>query len=127
MWLILAHLVTIRERVKCENSHFFINALLSFSSSACHLVVMPSVDTFENVMKLSAMIVQCLWENQSPLLQLPHLLPEQLKHFHTKKRNISSIEGFAALPKKQRRCVSIKLLKTGAPLMEWLVHGFKFM
>ena len=68
-----------------------------------YLVVMPSVDTFENVMKLSAMIVQCLWENQSPLLQLPHLLPEQLKHFHTKKRNINSIEGFAALPKKQRR------------------------
>ena len=66
-------------------------------------VVMPSVDTFENVMKLSAMTVQCLWENQSPLLQLPHLSVEQLKHFNTKKRHINSVEAFAALSKKQRR------------------------
>ena len=66
---------------------------------------MPSVDTFENVMKLSAMIVQCLWENQSPLLQLPHLSVEQLKHFHTKKRHINSVESFAALSKELRRYV----------------------
>ena len=66
---------------------------------------MPSVDTFENVMRLSAMIAQCLWENQSPLLQLPHLSAEQLKHFHTKKRHINSVEDFAALSKEQKRCV----------------------
>lgn len=64
---------------------------------------MPSVDTFENVMKLSAMIIQCLWETQSPLLQLPHLSTEQLKHFTTKKRHVKTVEGFAALTKVQRR------------------------
>ena len=68
---------------------------------------MPSVDTFENVMKLSAMIVQCLWENQSPLLQLPHLTADQLKHFHAKKGHINSVEGFATIAKVQRRYICV--------------------
>ncbi|XP_065908405.1 translocation protein SEC63 homolog isoform X2 [Dysidea avara] len=68
----------------------------------------PAVETFENVMKLSAIIIQGLTENQSPLFQLPHITPEQLKHFKTKKRHINSLEEFAALPKAQRR----KLVKT---------------
>jgi len=63
----------------------------------------PAVDTFENVMKLSAMITQGLTENQSPLFQLPHIMPEHLKHFNTKKRHINSLNEFAALPKAQRR------------------------
>ena len=45
----------------------------------------PSLDTFENVMKVHQMIVQATWERHSPLLQLPHLQPEQLKHFRTRK------------------------------------------
>jgi len=64
----------------------------------------PAVETFENVMKLSAMVTQALTENQSPLFQLPHITSEHLKHFKTKKRHINSLEEFAALPKAQRRC-----------------------
>ena len=45
----------------------------------------PTLDTFENIMRTSQMLVQSMWDRQSPLLQLPHLKPEQLKHFRTKK------------------------------------------
>ena len=36
-------------------------------------------------MKLSQMIVQGLWENKSPLLQLPHMNEQMLRHFVTKR------------------------------------------
>lgn len=45
----------------------------------------PRLDTLENVMKFSQMVVQALKENKSPLLQLPHISPEHLRYFTTKK------------------------------------------
>ncbi len=46
---------------------------------------MPSLDLFENVIRVSQMVVQGSWATASPLLQLPHLLPSHLKHFKTRK------------------------------------------
>ncbi|KAL5457245.1 hypothetical protein EMCRGX_G034492 [Ephydatia muelleri] len=63
----------------------------------------PSLDTYENVMKCSQMLVQALWDRQSPLLQLPHILPDQLRHFKTRKRNITTVEQFAALADSDRK------------------------
>lgn len=45
----------------------------------------PSQDTFENVMRVSQMLVQGSWNRYSPLLQLPHLQPDHLRHFKTRK------------------------------------------
>ena len=36
-------------------------------------------------MRVSQMMVQGLWDTKSPLLQLPHLNQENLRHFTTKK------------------------------------------
>jgi len=36
-------------------------------------------------MKMCPLLVQGLWENNSPLLMLPHISEQQLKHFVNKK------------------------------------------
>lgn len=66
---------------------------------------LPSLDTIENVMKLSGMIVQSLWENKSPLLQLPHIDETMLRHFADKKKkiNVKSPQQLAALSDDDRR------------------------
>lgn len=43
------------------------------------------METLENVMKVSAMLVQAVWDGKGPLLQLPHITEDILKHFVTKK------------------------------------------
>merc|ERR1711862_1085021 len=42
-------------------------------------------------------------EASSPLLQLPHITPDMLRHFVTKKRSIRTIREFAALKEDMRR------------------------
>ena len=46
----------------------------------------PCVEVFECVMSVSQMLVQGMWgKGTSPILQLPHVKPDQLKHFKTRK------------------------------------------
>lgn len=45
----------------------------------------PRLETIENTMKLSSMIVQALWNTKSPLLQMPHIVESHLRYFETKK------------------------------------------
>lgn len=45
----------------------------------------PNLDTIENTMQLSSMIVQALLNPKNPLLQLPHITESHLKLFQTKK------------------------------------------
>ncbi|EDO46652.1 predicted protein, partial [Nematostella vectensis] len=66
---------------------------------------MPRLDTVENVMKVCPMLVQGLWDNKSPLLQLPHLNQENLRHFTTKKRNIRSIRQLISMREDERRAL----------------------
>ena len=45
----------------------------------------PRLDTIENMMRVSQMVVQAVWETKSSLLQLPHVTEDMLRHFVTKK------------------------------------------
>jgi translocation protein SEC63 len=48
-------------------------------------------------MKLSPLVVQALWDKQSPLMQLPHIEEDMLKHFHSRKRNIKTLQQVAKM------------------------------
>lgn len=63
----------------------------------------PSLVTLENAMKLGPMIIQALWEFESPLLQLPHFTNDTLRHFASKKKKIKSIEQLARMKEADRR------------------------
>nr|KAG5706886.1 hypothetical protein BaRGS_021392 [Batillaria attramentaria] len=63
----------------------------------------PRLETIENLMKLSQMIVQALDEKASPVQQLPHITPDMLRYFTTRKRNIRHIREFAAMKDEDRR------------------------
>ena len=58
---------------------------------------LPSLDTIENAMKLSPLVVQALWDKASPLMQLPHIEEDMLKHFHSRKRNIKTLQQLAKM------------------------------
>lgn len=64
---------------------------------------MPNLTTLENAMKLCPMIVQALWDFQSPLLQLPHFTKETLKQYERKKIKVKSIEQLARMKEAERR------------------------
>ncbi|CAF2060985.1 unnamed protein product [Rotaria magnacalcarata] len=63
----------------------------------------PKLETIENTMKLSPMLVQALLNTKSPFLQLPHITENHLRFFETKKRTIKHIRQFAAIGDEQRR------------------------
>lgn len=67
----------------------------------------PQLETLENIMKLSPMIVQALWakNTKATLLQLPHLNEGHLRHFITKKRNICDIKQFVSMNDDDRRSI----------------------
>lgn len=64
---------------------------------------MPNLVTLENAMKLGPLIVQALWEYQSPLLQLPHFTEDSLRQLERKKIKIRSIEQLARMKENERR------------------------
>lgn len=64
---------------------------------------MPSLMTLENAMKLSPLIIQAMWEYQSPLVQLPHFTEDTLRHFERKKIKINSLEQLARMKDSERR------------------------
>ena len=51
---------------------------------------MPRLTTIENMMRISQMVVQGLWDTKSPLLQLPHVTEDMLKYFSSKKVSLVS-------------------------------------
>lgn len=63
----------------------------------------PRLDSLENLMKLSQMITQAVWESKSAFLMLPHISQDHLRHFNTKKRNIKSIRQFIEMDDEERR------------------------
>ena len=76
---------------------------------AGRIAKMVSLDTIEHAMKLSPLIVQALWEKQSPLLQLPHLEEDMLRHFHSRRRQIKTLQQLANLKDEERRSILRKL------------------
>ncbi|XP_064629178.1 translocation protein SEC63 homolog [Lineus longissimus] len=73
---------------------------LAHAGRASHV---PRIETIENTMKLSQMIIQALWDKKSALLQLPHIREDMLRHFQNKRRHIRSIEEFVKMTEEDRR------------------------
>ncbi|GFT64454.1 translocation protein SEC63 homolog [Nephila pilipes] len=86
----------IQEFVQCS-------AQMTMLAIAGRISRIPNLDTAENAMKLSASIVQALWDNKSPLLQLPHITEDMLRHFCSRKRNIRSIKQLACMKADDRK------------------------
>ncbi|MCL4123746.1 UNVERIFIED_CONTAM: hypothetical protein GTU68_058152 [Idotea baltica] len=66
---------------------------------------LPSLDTIESTMKLSPCIVQAINEGKSPILQLPYITDESLRHFTSRKKPIKTVQQFVALPHEERRLI----------------------
>jgi translocation protein SEC63 len=64
---------------------------------------MPNLSTLEHAMKLGPLIVQALWEYQSPLLQLPQFSEDALRQLERKKIKIRSTEQLARMKESERR------------------------
>ncbi|GLV38722.1 Secretory 63 [Carabus blaptoides fortunei] len=88
----------IQEMVSCVNQLI----LLAYARRINRL---PSIETIENCMKLSPMIVQGMWEYKSPLLQLPYINDDNLKYFMSKKRQVKTLQQFAQLKGDERRSI----------------------
>lgn len=86
----------IQEMVACVNQLI----MLAYAGRISRL---PSIETIENCMKLSPMVIQGLWEFKSPLLQLPYLNDEHLRYFTTKKRHIKNLQQLAQLSYDESR------------------------
>lgn len=65
----------------------------------------PSLETLEAAMRLSALLVQAQWEHSHTFLQLPHVTEDQLKHLSGKRRSIRSLHQLCALPAADRRAL----------------------
>ncbi|PRD20940.1 UNVERIFIED_CONTAM: Translocation protein [Trichonephila clavipes] len=86
----------VQEFVQCS-------AQMTMLAIAGRISRIPNLETVENAMKLSACIVQALWENKSPLLQLPHVTENMLRQFCSRKRNIRSIKQLASMKNDDRK------------------------
>uniref|UniRef100_A0A182JBP6 Uncharacterized protein n=1 Tax=Anopheles atroparvus TaxID=41427 RepID=A0A182JBP6_ANOAO len=85
----------IQEMVSCV-SHLI---MLAYARKIQRL---PSIETIENCMKLSPMIMQGLWESKNPLLQLPHMTEETRNHL-SRKHNVRNLQQLAQMKQEQRR------------------------
>lgn len=90
--------ILIQEMVTCV-------AQLIMLAHAGRISRLPSLDTIEACMKLSPHIVQALWDSKNPLLQLPHVTEDSLRHFVSKRRPVKTIEQLLALPATERHHV----------------------
>ena len=106
----------IHEMVSCISQ-------LILLAHAGRIARLPSLDTVEATMKCSSLVVQvsseilayslsvdfyhyimqALWDKASPLLQLPHVEEDMLKHFYSKRRNIKSLAQLAKMSDEDRR------------------------
>merc|ERR1719461_2666917 len=86
----------IQEMVSCLSQ-------LILLAHAGRIARLPSLDTVEATMKCSALAVQALWDKASPLMQLPHIEEDMLKHFYSKRRNIKSLKQLAMMADEDRR------------------------
>uniref|UniRef100_A0A914WFA9 J domain-containing protein n=1 Tax=Plectus sambesii TaxID=2011161 RepID=A0A914WFA9_9BILA len=64
---------------------------------------MPTMETVESTMRIMPMLIQALWDSRSPLLQLPHVSEDMLRHLVNKKRQIRTCSGLAAVENSERR------------------------
>ncbi|XP_068697913.1 translocation protein SEC63 homolog [Montipora foliosa] len=63
----------------------------------------PRLETVENCMFVSQMMIQGMWNNKSSLLQLPHLSLEELRLIIARKRSLRTIKHLAMMKDAERR------------------------
>ena len=68
-----------------SNTEYLYYCVQFFCSSLTAHAQMPRLETVENCMKVSQMTIQGVEAKSSQLLQLPHIRPDMLRHFVTKK------------------------------------------
>ncbi|XP_045583625.1 translocation protein SEC63 homolog isoform X1 [Procambarus clarkii] len=90
--------ILIQEMVTCVSQ-------LIMLAHAGRISRLPSLDTIEACMKLSPHIVQALWDSKNPLLQLPHVTEDSLRHFVSKRRPVKTIDQLLTLSSTERHHV----------------------
>merc|ERR1719436_1257361 len=110
----------IHEMVSCLSQ-------LILLAHAGRIARLPSLDTVEATMKCSAMVVQALWDKASPLLQLPHIEEDMLKHFYSKRRNIKSLKQLAMTPDEDRRSLLRTLSDDQYKDLRKVLGGFPYL
>ncbi|KAI1286775.1 Translocation protein SEC63 -like protein [Halotydeus destructor] len=78
-------------------------AQLTMLALAGRIQRIPNLETLESAMKLSPQVVQALWDSKSPLLQMPHMTEDLLRHCTSKRRYIRNIEHLAQMKDDDRR------------------------
>merc|ERR1712051_431677 len=110
----------IQEMVSCLSQ-------LILLAHAGRIARLPSLDTVEATMKCSALVVQALWDKASPLLQLPHIEEDMLKHFYSKRRNIKSLAQLAKMSDDERRSLLRKLTDEEYKDVRKVLGGFPYL
>ncbi|XP_078398635.1 translocation protein SEC63 homolog [Cetorhinus maximus] len=115
--LLLAHLSRLEISQTLEEDYWFVirkcpTLLQEMINVGCQLTMMantrggihaPRLESIENCMKLSQMLVQSLWESKSPLLQLPLFEEEHLKYCLSKKYKVRTIQDLVSMKDADRR------------------------
>ena len=89
----------------------FVQCISYFTSLAAQKYVKncPTLETLENAIKLNALIVQAMYSTKNPLLQLPHITEDMLRHFNNRKHNIRNVLNLATMDHNDRRQTLRKL------------------
>ncbi|XP_059838975.1 translocation protein SEC63 homolog [Hypanus sabinus] len=115
--LLLAHLSRLEICQTLEEDYWFVIRkcpvlLQEMINVGCQLTMMantrggihaPRLESIENCMKLSQMLVQSLWESKSPLFQLPFFEEEALKYCLNKKYKVRTIQDLVSMKDTDRR------------------------
>ncbi|KAI8815603.1 Sec63 Brl domain-containing protein [Fimicolochytrium jonesii] len=96
------------QRIVAETSATLIGGLLQIAQSRQWLNIALAV------VDLGQMISQALYIHQSPILQLPNITADKLKHFKSKKREVTTIRDLLEKDEKEQ-----------ARLLEFLSEGEK--
>ncbi|KAJ3330718.1 secretory subunit [Blyttiomyces sp. JEL0837] len=105
MLLLMSHLMRVRvkdpvlaeeQRIVAEKSAHVVNGILQIAAARFWLA------TAIAALDLKQMIVQAAFPQQGPLHQLPHMTPDVLKNFVTKKRQIRTIRELLEMDESER-------------------------
>ena len=74
-----------------------IDAMISVCKS------LDAAQTAINCIEFGQYVTQAMWVKDSPLLQLPHYGPEEVKHAQSGKKKISSMKEYMEMPEEERK------------------------
>ncbi|ESP04330.1 hypothetical protein LOTGIDRAFT_176351, partial [Lottia gigantea] len=92
-----------------KKSTYLINEMVNICANQVSMAMAgrihqaPRLDTIENIMKISQMVVQALEEKASPFLQLPHMTNDMLRQLNRGKKPVRCLKDIATLKEEERR------------------------